>query len=279
MWGRGPTDATTSAAVLALAALVTGGGSSACSQTTNRQAFPGACSPFSVISSVPADGADQIPTDARLSLGFSDFPDPETVSLDTVLLSSGVQTRLGGLQVDLITRSIGFQIRNLLSPDLTYLVTVLSGVRSLEGCPVKVDQRKFHTGGGPTDPPPPPPPIPSLTSDVLPLFAARCGGSLCHRQPAEQGGGCLTAPAKGLSLCDSEAWGALVGAASTEVDGMRRVVPGDASRSFLMRKIIPGGPAGGPVPTTPGHRDPPDGPLGDTELRLISDWIDAGAAR
>jgi hypothetical protein len=253
----------------------------ACSQPTHQQPVPGVCAPLTVLSSEPADGADQIPTDTPVSLIFSDFPDPDTVDLDTVLLSSGVQTRLGSFRVDLLTRSIRFQIRNLLSADLTYMTTVLSDVQSLQGCAAKVDQRTFRTGAGPTDPPPPAAPIPSFTDDVLPIFAARCAGAGCHRDTAPPGGtgGCLAAPAKNLSLCDDQAWQALVDAPAMELAGMSRVAPGDASRSFLMRKIIPGDAGGGPIPTTPGHRDPPDAPLSDTQLRLISDWIDNGGAR
>ena len=257
----------------------------ACSQPSSRQPIPGACTSFAVVSSDPEDGAQQLPIDTPVSLTFSDFPDPETVDLGTVLLSSGAQTRLGSFRVDLLTRSIRFQIRNLLSPDLTYMMTVLSDVRSLQGCAAKVDQRTFRTGEGRTDPPPPPAPIPSFTGDVLPIFAARCAGAGCHRDTASPGGsgGCLATPARNLSLCDEQAWLALVDVPALELAGIRRVAPGDASRSFLMRKLIPrdspAGAGGGPLPTTPGHRDPPDAPLSDVQLRLISDWIDSGAAR
>jgi hypothetical protein len=37
------------------------------------------------------------------------------------------------------------------------------------------------------------------------------------------------------------------------------------------------GSSGGPVPTTPGQREPPGAPLADDDLRAISDWIDGGA--
>jgi hypothetical protein len=229
-----------------------------------------------VVSSVPADGTQGVATDAPISLTFSDFPDPESVGLNTVMLSSGVQTRLGGVQVDLITRSILFQVRNLLSSDLTYLITVLSGVESLTGCFAKADQRSFRTGSGPSDPPVPRPPVPAF-SDILTIFAARCGGGSCHR-PTAGDAGCLANPAQGLSLCDRDAWAALVNADATELAGMKRVLPGDASRSFLMRKIVPG-PGDGPVASTPGHRDPPDAPLDLVDQRAISDWINSGAGR
>ena len=256
-------------------ALLLGGALAGCSQLTSDQLFPGACTPFAVVSSAPADGADQVPVDTPISLAFSDFPDPDTVGLDTVMLSSGVQTRLGGVAVDLITRSIRFRIRNRLSANLSYLVTVLPGVQSMTGCSTKSDQRTFRTGSGPTDPPLPPAPIPAF-SDILSIFAARCAGAGCHR--ADDGGdGCLAYPPMGLSLCDRDAWAALVNADATELAGIKRVLPGDPARSYLIRKLV-SDPAGGPVPTTPGHRDPPDAPLDDVELRAISDWIDGGAA-
>jgi hypothetical protein len=273
--GRGwlrATAATAAAALVGASPVILFG----CSQPTARQDLPGTCAPFDVVSSTPSDGADDIPIDAPIRLDFTDFPNPETVSLGSIVLSSGIQTRLGSFKVDLLTRSIRLGTRNWLLPNLTYLVTLLPNLRSLTGCAVESQQRRFRTGAGPSDPPPPPPSNPPF-SDVLPILAARCAGAACHRQPLEQGGGCLAAPTKGLSLCDRDAWSALVDADAVEVAGMKRVVAGDASRSYLLRKLIPG-PTGGPVPTTPGHRDPPDAPLGESDLRLISDWIDAGAA-
>lgn len=245
-----------------------------CSYPSSEQPLPGACVPLTVLSSVPDDDTGGVPTDAPISLAVTDFPDPDSVRLDTVLLSSGVYTRLGGFFVDFITRSIRFTPRNQLQPDLTYAVTLMAGVRTLTGCSAKFDQRSFRTGAGPSDPPLAPPDVPTFGA-ILPIFAARCGGASCHR-PEPDDGSCLDAPAQGLSLCDRDAFAALVYADATELAGMKRVQPGDASRSYLIRKIVPG-PNGGPVPTTPGHRDPPDAPLAETELRAISDWINGGA--
>jgi hypothetical protein len=270
------TATTTNAlATLMSAAALTVCGCPGCSRATDRDGFPGSCAPFSLVSSSPADQAQGVPVDAPVSLTFSDFPAPDTVDLGSVILSSGVQTRLGTFEVDLLTRSIRFRTRNWLNPDLTYLLTVFPTVRSLTGCPAEALQLRFHTSEGPTDPPPPTPEVPTF-AEVLPIFAARCAGAACHRQTPEEGGGCLPAPPKGLSLCDEDAWSALVDADATEISGMKRVVAGDASRSFLLRKLVAGD-GGGPVPTTPGHRDPPGLPLDDSALRLISDWIDGGA--
>jgi hypothetical protein len=244
-----------------------------CSYPSAQQPAPGTCAPLTVVSSTPLDGASGLPTDGSIRLDMSDFPDPDSVRLDTVLLSSGIYTRLGGFVVDFITRSIQFAPRNPLQADLTYEVTVAPTVRSLTGCTAVSDQRTFTTGAGPADPPVPTPEVPAWRA-ILPIFAARCGGN-CHR-PEPDDGSCLDTPAQGLSLCDRDAYAALVSAEATELAGMKRVQRGDASRSYLIRKIVPG-PNGGPIPSTPGHRDPPDAPLADSELRAISDWINGGA--
>jgi len=245
-----------------------------CSYPSAQQPLPGTCAPLTVVSSTPPDGARDLPTDGSIGLDMSDFPDPDSVRLDTVLLSSGVYTRLGGFVVDFITQSIRFTPRNPLQANLTYEVTVAPTVRSLTGCTAETDQRTFATGPGPADPPLPPPAVPAWSA-ILPILAARCGGGQCHR-PDPDDGSCLDAPAQGLSLCDRDAYVALVSAEATELAGMKRVQPGDASRSYLIRKIVPG-PDGGPAPSTPGHRDPPDAPLAGSELRAISDWINGGA--
>jgi len=245
-----------------------------CSYPSAQQPLDGTCAPLTVLSSTPPDGASGLPTDGSIRLDMSDFPDPDSVRLDTVLLSSGVYTRLGGFFVDFITQSIQFAPRNSLQANLTYEVTVTSTVRSLTGCAAVADQRTFSTGAGPADPPVPGPEVPAWSA-ILPIFAARCAGGACHR-PDPDDGSCLDAPAQGLSLCDRDAYAALVYADATELAGMKRVLPRDPSRSYLIRKLV-AGPGGGPVPTTPGHRDPPDAPLADSDLRAISDWIYGGA--
>jgi hypothetical protein len=58
---------------------------------------------------------------------------------------------------------------------------------------------------------------------------------------------------------------------------MALVAPFDAARSYLIRKVVPGTPGGGPIPGTFGQREPPDGPLPPDQLRALSDWIDGGA--
>ena len=55
--------------------------------------------------------------------------------------------------------------------------------------------------------------------------------------------------------------------------------PGDSARSYLLRKLLPAAPAGGPISGVYGQREPPGDPLPEDQLRLIADWIDGGALR
>jgi len=123
----------------------------------------------------------------------------------------------------------------------------------MTGAPPRADMLRFPPVSGLPIRQPIPARVPTLADDVLPILAARCGGGGLPPQAAEDGGGCLVDTAKALSLCDQDARAALVQAPATGVAGMQRVVPGDASRSYLIRKLVPV-PAAARSRTTPGHR-------------------------
>ena len=130
-----------------------------CSQATGEQPRAGSCAPFAVVDSAPAAMADGVPTNTVVDLTFSGYPDPDTIDGSDVVLSSGVFTRFGRYDVDLITRRVRFTPRNPLTTDVTFLVTVLSDVKSLQGCAAEQAQRTFRTGDGPATAPPAPPPV------------------------------------------------------------------------------------------------------------------------
>lgn len=211
-----------------------------------------------------------VPTNTLVTVTFSDFPDPETTSLQTMLLTSSVFRVPEAYRVDLITRSVVMAPISQLSSDVGYSVTVLPGVQSLAGCPGGSGHIEFTTGSGPVGGPPPPPPT---FSDISPIVAARCADN-CHAAPD---GGCLDAPVAGLSLCATDARNALVNVPSRQVATLALVTPLYAARSYLMRKLIPAPPDGGPMTGVLGQREPPGDPLSPDQLRAISDWIDGGA--
>jgi len=262
---------------VALAGSLALASSAGCSRPTDEQPRSGACATFEIVESAPAALSAAVPTNTDIRLTFSGYPDPDTIDGNDVILSSGLFTRFGRYDVDLLARQVRFTPLNPLTADITYVVTVLPDVRSLQGCATHEQQLKFQSGDGPMARPDPPPP-PAFTADVLPVLAASCGGGGCHRQSPNDGGGCLAAPAKGLSLCDADAFAALVGAPSQELVAMDRVAASDPSRSYLLRKLI--APDDAPiVPGTLGELMPPGLPLEGAQLRLISDWIAGGAPR
>jgi hypothetical protein len=263
------------AAAIAVLAAAAAASSAACSYPTATQPYPGACGPFFVTTWVPESNAVGVPTDVTIRLALNDYPDPATLGGPTLGLTTGVFFYVGTYGVDLLDRAVYFRPDINLLPDLGYTVTLQAGLRSLHGCPTELAYRNFRTGDGPANPPPPPPP-PAFT-DVLAIFAQHCSGGACHRQAPADGGGCLTAPAAGLSLCDSDARAALVAVPSREVSSLELVHPRDSARSYLMRKLVPAPPDGGPMPTVIGQREPPGPPLGDADLRTIAAWIDFGA--
>jgi hypothetical protein len=260
------------AATAALAAAVSG---AACSYPTATQPYSGGCDPFFVTTWQPEGNAVGVPTDVTIRVVLNDYPDPDSLGGPTMGLTTGVFYYLGTYGVDLLDRAVRFRPDINLLPDLGYTVTLQAGLRSLRGCPTEMAQRNFRTGDGPANPPPPPPP-PGFTN-VLAIFAQHCGGGACHRQAPADGGGCSSTPAAGLSLCDSDARAALVAVPSREVSGIKLVEPRDSARSYLMRKLIPAPPDGGPMPSVLGQREPPGPPLDDADLRAIAAWIDFGA--
>lgn len=216
------------------------------------------------------------PIDSEIRVVFSDYPDPDSLGGGDFLLTTGVFYYTGTYAVDLAARAVIFRPAALLRANLGYSVSFSPPLRSLSGCPTTMEQRSFRTGDsrGGVDRP-----GPVAFPAVQPILAARCAGSTCHRQTESEGGGCLTSPAEGLSLCDADAFDALVGVPSREVDGLLLVVANDSARSYLFRKLLSAGLGGGPIPTVLGHRDPPGEPLPDEELATVQRWIDSGAGR
>jgi hypothetical protein len=248
----------------------------ACSTPTDAQPLAGECAPFAVATWQPKDGARDVPLDLPIHLVFDDYPDPDTVDYSGVVLTTGVFFHGGIFTIDLVGKSITLAPSGGLRGDLGYNLNVLPALRSLRSCPAEMKQISFRTGEAFLPKPTPPPP-PATFADVQAIFARACGGG-CHRAAAESGGGCLEAPAAALSLCDRDAFSALVATPSRQLPRLDLVAAGDSARSYLLRKLLPGATSDVPAPTTLGHRDPPGAPLDDADLRAVASWIDDGAS-
>lgn len=98
-------------------------------------------------------------------------------------------------------------------------------------------------------------------SQIQPLFGLCIG---CHKPASANGGG--------LDLTEASSWGALVGAASTQVPGRVLVDPGNPETSYLMEKISCANPQ-------VGNRMRPDTAMPVADQALVRDWIAQGALR
>lgn len=96
-----------------------------------------------------------------------------------------------------------------------------------------------------------------VKSEILPT----CSAAGCHGR---------IAPQESLVLTPDVAYAQIVGVASLEVPSLRRVAPGDATNSYLYRKVTGVG--------ITGDRMPQGGPfLTDAQISLVRDWIRRGA--
>jgi hypothetical protein len=257
-----------------VAAAVGLGASLGCSRPTASTPYPGGCATLIPTVWEPAANSLGAPTDVVVRVTFNDYPDPNTVNSDSLLLTTGFFWIPGVYGVDLPAKTATLRPWRPLSPNLAYTLHLVPGLHSLDGCAAPDTTREFRTGAGPEGASPPP--VPAF-ADIQALFEARCGGG-CHLDASVPGGGCLGAPAGGLSLCAAESWDALVGVPARQESALLRVAPGDSARSYLLRKLIPDPPDGGPIPTVLGQREPPGAPLDPAEIEAVAAWIDSGAA-
>lgn len=105
---------------------------------------------------------------------------------------------------------------------------------------------------------------PKLTDIQTQIFNPGC--VTCHTSTGRT-------PAAGLDLQATVAWNNLVNVASSAKPGAVRVIPGDATNSYLIKKLIG-------ASDIVGLRMPRNGPpyLTDAQVTMIQQWIAAGAA-
>lgn len=245
----------------------------------------GTCAPFEIVALSPAPNEVGVLPEVTPAATFSDFPDPDTVSLTTLTLLTGLFYHTGRYWVDLIDRRAFFQPSGPLTLGQGYTFAVLPGVRSLRGCvlgqpPLTIDGRQptaTYAMFEVVDPGvrlAPEPVVPPVTfAETLPIFEAHCSGGACHLAagvPASDDASCSDAAAGALSLCARDAFAGLVAAPSIQVDRLVRVAPGDSARSYLLRKLL------GAPPLT-GHVGSPSSALSRDDLLVFEHWIDAGA--
>jgi hypothetical protein len=111
-----------------------------------------------------------------------------------------------------------------------------------------------------TEPPPTVKEDPSFSSDIQSIFSNNCISSGCHNAGASGG----------MVLLQGQAYDNLVNVASTQEPGKTRVIPNDATNSYIVIKLEGRQTNGGRMP------------LGGTALHVntiqnIKNWINKGA--
>ncbi len=93
------------------------------------------------------------------------------------------------------------------------------------------------------------------------VFTPSCARAGCHAGAA---------PQAGLDLSDGRAYASTVGVPAAQRSGLARVDPGDAERSYLVKKVRGDADiAGSPMP--------PTGALPAERVKLVVDWVRRGA--
>src|SRR5436190_5010027 len=123
---RFASTARASGAALALAALAP-----ACSYPTNDSPYPGTCAPLEIVESVPMTGGADVPTDTVFRVTFNDYPDPDKVRSDSLLLTTGYFWVPGTYGVDLIGKAAVMKPIRDMSGGLGYSLHVRPALGSL----------------------------------------------------------------------------------------------------------------------------------------------------
>ena len=276
---------------------------SACTSASHvapyEQPTPAALS-VAVATDPPARSDGTVPRNARFLVQLDGYPDPDSVGFGPLTLRSGRGNFDIGVRVDLVGRAVVVTPRSLMAPG-THYDLVVSGLVTLDdrvqGADVVATVLIGPDNGGPF----PAPPRPTWSADVRPLVGT-CA-PFCHSPVGASGR--MRTPTRELDLTGDprDPRFGLIGVQSVGLRGtpvpLLRVAPGDPAHSVLLRQLIGGSPQGAsfdpPYPNmrVDGRRMPislcelppdqcpadeqPPAPFTDDQLRLVQDWIAAGA--
>ncbi len=100
---------------------------------------------------------------------------------------------------------------------------------------------------------------PSFSSDIQPIFNGSCTATSCHGASAQAG----------MTLVQGQSYNNLVNVDSAEEPSRKRVLPGDATNSYIVIKLE--------GRQTIGAKMPMGGSLDAVSLQNIRNWINRGA--
>jgi hypothetical protein len=213
-----------------------------------------------------AEGETGLPLNVTIDVRFNQPLDPSSLDRASLSLSSGELDVAADVRFDALTRTLSFDPRSELRPDLYYEFEMdgfplsIMGT-SYQGEPLRI---RFRTGTGTV------PELPQrgvdFGADVWPIIGE--GGCGCHGESAR---------AMEFVVHDEpdEFLARSVGTESREWPGWLIVDPGRHESSYLLFKLLGDERLG--MPTIMGEVMPPGEPLSPEEIALVKDWIEQGA--
>lgn len=235
--------------------------------------------PFSVTFTTPSARSTEVLRNGDLVLGFSDFPDPESLVFPSVVLGPRGDPARVNAEVRLVDRQVRLRPVVPLPAKTEIVLTLSRSVQSLAGRPLATEfQLVFRTAE--TLAPVAPLPLAPTLAQLLGAgggLADRCAQAACHSR-VDRAGMAGHEPAAGLdfSLGPDALRGLLLSGRRGGTEGLLWVEPGRPERSYLLRKLLAAQPqsftriTGSPMPLS-GAALSPDA------LRTIEGWIRSGA--
>jgi hypothetical protein len=233
------------------------------------------------VASTPANGAEGVDRQGRITLALERLPFPNTVSNGTLSVKSGAVQARFELRFQPVSREVWLSLQRPLEPEITYQID-LAGVSDLDGDTLPEPYHARFKTGTQLGKPDPEPEVD--VAQVLGLLRQRCAEAGCHSE-ADQASGLDLSKDTGIEATArnmaSQAYnggtsggdigrGTLFLASPLIIEATRG--RGSPERSYLIYKVL------GeehilrdPMPP-PGHE-----PLSRAEIQLLSDWIYAGA--
>jgi hypothetical protein len=242
----------------------------ACSWPTERSPYPETEPPDFAVASVSVEqGATDVERNQPLTITFTDRPDWETVSYETVRLTGGGTGVAVRYYIDLVACDVTLVPSELLQPGLTHLLLVEDDLESIAGAPLGERLEVSFTTGQATDLAPSTPDPVSDERIQQEVLKPRCG--CCHDPETGTFRHVLALEAATVTQ-----------AKSRQLPALDIVEPGSHARSYLLHKVL-GLPSiyGEPMPPPAescGEPWPDSRECGskDPELRLLGQWIAPG---
>jgi len=227
------------------------------------------------LSSSPADGATGVDRLAPIVLRWDRPILPSSIPVATVRLGSGERRFRIAVRADPLEPGIVVRPVRPLPAGVRFLLEV-DGLEDLDGEPVEPAAISFVTGEAAT-----PEPAPPGFAEVEPIFARSCAP--CHRGPSAPLGLDLSsaagieATAIGVPAAELRGQPGPEARPAPGLGGLARIAAaagsGSPETSYLVYKLLGD-------PHVVGQPMPPAGPsLPAADLRLLADWIAAGAPR